>query len=142
MALARALFSDGDIEDAASIVDEIATKHPDNREAQLLTALLTIKKGDLKTAEAKLSNYIKRYPLDGEALVNLAEIAAKQNRSDDAVSWYKAARQSERWKRYAMESELDLYLQTGDLDGALTVINELKLLFPSPQWDELEKQIR
>ena len=140
-ALGRQFVHDGDIESAMAIAETLKKSPKHTGEADLLTGLCELSQKRYPQAEAALRLALKTDPGNGETLASLGDVASRQKKITKAISWYRSARSSASWKRYAMEAELDLHLQNKDYAKARQLLTELTHDFPSPHWDQLRKEL-
>ncbi len=86
--LARAYSYSGDWEKAQQTVDKLLANDPENTDVLLLGARLKFWKKDNRGAEEGFARVLRLKPGDAEALMGLADLAAFEGRSDDALNIY------------------------------------------------------
>lgn len=141
VALGRQFIEDGDLKQALAIVDGLKKRPDSAANTNLLLGLCELKRNRYPEAEAALKSALKTDPVNGEILSSLGDVAVKRKKIADAISWYRAARSSADWKRYAMEAELDLHLASRDYAKARLVLADLDADFPSPDWERLRREL-
>lgn len=86
--LARAYSYSGDWEKAQQTVDKLLANDPENTDVLLLGARLKFWRNDRRGAEEGYGRVLRLRPGDAEALMGMAEVAALEGRSDDALGIY------------------------------------------------------
>lgn len=104
---------------------------------------LALKQGQLKTATINLNKALKRSPVNGEALLALAEVKAEQgNDSDAELLLIRAAGNSE-YRQKALLQHAQLALNQSRYSKALSLLEQAKQLTPGDtrQFDQRIKVV-
>jgi len=87
------LMSKGRLEEAKRALDEMQAKHPGDERLPQTWGVFFALKGDFRSAEAKIPEVLKRYPIKGpvyhHATYDIACVYALEGKADEAVRWLK-----------------------------------------------------
>ena len=124
MALARALFENGDVKEAQELLESIAHLSPDNLLANRLLATIYVQQGEGAKAVPFLKQILSLDPSDARARTQLEEVEKKKEPAP-AKPPETSVPQSPRTATLA-----ELYRSQGHLEQALEIYQELLTLDP------------
>jgi tetratricopeptide (TPR) repeat protein len=90
--IAKAYRNLGESDKAIGAYDEVLRVDPANDDARNGVAFCHLEKGDLRAAETALNRAVEGHPTR-EVLYDLGELALAKGRVDDAVQWYRRAKE-------------------------------------------------
>ena len=123
------LVKQGSMEAAQTAAEDFVQRFPDLREGYELLVDLLIARDDLEEAEKRLEAALETYPDAPVLLIQLARVAALQNRPERVMELLEKVRASkdadEETLALADEYEAHLKLMQEDMDGALAVYQRI-----------------
>lgn len=129
VAYARALSSNKRFDEAKKQFQRLVKRYPDDAELMLSLALISWKNGLNDQAKDFLNRLVKNNRKVDGALVYLGQIEASEDDYDEAIEYYSRVGLGPYYGTAQIQMALLLH-KSGDLDGALTLLDEARLKQP------------
>jgi tetratricopeptide (TPR) repeat protein len=133
--LAELLIKQGDLDGAARVYEQALDYYPD--ELLLLQPLvgIDVQRGDLGRAAARLEEAVRRRPRDYELVYMLGLVQLERGERERGIAELERIPAHHDAHRDARIRIIQLYEEDGDLERALSVIEELRILHPDRRLD-------
>ncbi len=122
---ARVLVSENEMRAAQDEFSRLVKQFPEEHGLRLSRALVAIENNELDLARKDLNHLIGIGQQTNQALYYLGQIAEKQNKPDQAITWYEQVTQGSHYFP-ALSRSAELRAEAGDLDSALDQLRDVR----------------